>query len=78
EIRIVRTATPARASATSGAASLIFLHTLLTIHYAHYFYGGADEEGGLKFPDGIEEPGYWDFLYFSFTISVAAQTADVA
>ncbi|MGO8388826.1 DUF1345 domain-containing protein, partial [Rhizobium johnstonii] len=27
---------------------------------------------------GIEEPGYWDFLYFSFTIGVAAQTADFA
>ena len=58
--------------------SWVFLHTLFTIHYAHHFYGGADEESGLKFPDGIDEPGYWDFLYFSFTIGVAAQTADVA
>jgi uncharacterized membrane protein len=26
----------------------------------------------------LPEPGYWDFLYFSFTIGVAAQTADVS
>jgi len=58
--------------------SWFFLHTLFTIHYAHYFYGGSDKCEGLKFPDGIEEPAYWDFLYFSFTIGVAAQTADVA
>jgi len=25
----------------------------------------------------VEEPIYWDFLYFSFTIGVAAQTADI-
>lgn len=58
--------------------SWFFLHTLFTIHYAHYFYGGPDKGDGLKFPDDIEEPAYWDFLYFSFTIGVAAQTADVA
>ncbi|MBB2752020.1 UNVERIFIED_ORG: putative membrane protein [Rhizobium aethiopicum] len=83
ELHSIKEATPDVALARAGAAVLtiliswIFLHTLFTIHYAHYFYGGADE-GGLKFPDGIEEPGYWDFLYFSFTIGVAAQTADVA
>ncbi|MFX7731916.1 DUF1345 domain-containing protein, partial [Acinetobacter baumannii] len=31
-----------------------------------------------RFPDGIRNPGYWDFLYFAFTISVAVQTSDVA
>ncbi|RFB90266.1 hypothetical protein B5K11_19600 [Rhizobium leguminosarum bv. trifolii] len=83
ELHSIKEATPDVALARAGAAVLtiliswIFLHTLFTIHYAHYFYGGADE-GGLKFPDGIEEPGYWDFLYFSFTIGVAAQTADIA
>lgn len=35
--------------------------------------------GGLIFPDPVShfEPGYADFLYFSFTIAVACQTSDV-
>ncbi|PCK79496.1 DUF1345 domain-containing protein [Rhizobium sophoriradicis] len=84
ELHSIKEATPDMALARAGGAVLtiliswVFLHTLFTIHYAHYFYGGMDEGSGLKFPDGIEEPGYWDFLYFSFTIGVAAQTADVA
>nr|WP_064712228.1 DUF1345 domain-containing protein [Rhizobium bangladeshense] len=84
ELHSIKEATPDVALVRAGGAVLtiliswVFLHTLFTIHYAHYFYGGADDEGGLKFPDGIDEPRYWDFLYFSFTIGVAAQTADVA
>jgi uncharacterized membrane protein len=31
----------------------------------------------LAFPDQEPNPDYWDFLYFSFTISVAVQTSDV-
>ena len=31
----------------------------------------------MIFPEKPEQPGYWDFLYFSFTIAVASQTADV-
>lgn len=58
--------------------SWAFLHTLFTVHYAHRFYGGEAKGEGLKFPEDIEEPGYWDFLYYSFTIGVASQTADVA
>jgi len=58
--------------------SWFFLHTLFTVHYAHRFYGGADKGEGLKFPEGNDEPVYWDFLYYSFTIGVASQTADVA
>lgn len=61
--------------------SWTFLHTLFTAHYAHHFYADADDQegsdGGLGFPDKIEEPIYWDFFYFAFTIGVAAQTADV-
>ncbi|WP_395665910.1 DUF1345 domain-containing protein [Methylocella sp.] len=33
--------------------------------------------GGLKFP-GTDVPDYLDFLYFSFIIGVASQTADVS
>ncbi|MFD2273819.1 DUF1345 domain-containing protein [Undibacterium arcticum] len=29
------------------------------------------------FPEGEQQPNYWDFLYFAFTIAVAAQTADI-
>ncbi|EJJ29901.1 DUF1345 domain-containing protein [Rhizobium sp. CF142] len=84
ELHSVKEAPPDIAFARAAAAILtimiswLFLHTLFTIHYAHYFYGGPEKGDGLKFPDGIEEPAYWDFLYFSFTIGVAAQTADVA
>lgn len=62
ELHSIKEAAPDVALARAGVAVLtiliswIFLHTLFTIHYAHYFYGGAEEEGGLKFPDGIEEP----------------------
>lgn len=57
--------------------SWTFLHTLFTIHYAHRFYGSTGKGQGLKFAEPVEEPIYWDFLYFSFTIGVAAQTADI-
>jgi uncharacterized membrane protein len=59
--------------------SWAFLHTLFTTHYAHRYYSEREEGTRLplRFPDGVEEPDYWDFLYFSFTIGVASQTADV-
>lgn len=58
--------------------SWIFVHTLFTVHYAHTFYANEGADRGLRFPEDCREPVYWDFLYFSFTIGVAAQTADVA
>ncbi|MGY5808566.1 DUF1345 domain-containing protein [Rhizobium sp. LEGMi198b] len=57
--------------------SWVFLHMLFTVHYAHRFYRGSGKGQGLKFAEPVEEPIYWDFLYFSFTIGVAAQTADI-
>lgn len=57
--------------------SWVFLHTMFTIHYAHRFYGGPGKGEGLVFAAPVEEPIYWDFLYFSFTIGVASQTADI-
>ncbi len=47
--------------------------------YASTFHRSGDEPG-LRFPDADPkfEPHYWDFLYFSFTIAVASQTADIA
>ncbi|KRB51920.1 hypothetical protein ASE04_10390 [Rhizobium sp. Root708] len=84
ELHSVKDAAPSVALTRALAAivtiliSWVFLHTLFTVHYAHRFYGGEDKGEGLKFPDGVEEPIYWDFLYYSFTIGVASQTADVA
>lgn len=46
-------------------------------HYAHLYYSHPGQEPALGFPDQALEPNYWDFLYFSFTISVAVQTSDV-
>lgn len=59
---------------------------MMAWHYAHMYWRKADEEeadsadgyhGGLIFPGG-KPPGARDFLYFSFIIGVAAQTADVS
>lgn len=49
-----------------------------TLHYAHLFYRSACDKLPLLFPDKELNPDYWDFLYFSFTIAVAAQTSDVS
>lgn len=51
--------------------------TLFTFHYARMFYRSPTERRALCFPDKEENLDYWDFLYFSFTIAVAAQTSDV-
>ncbi|MBN3821537.1 DUF1345 domain-containing protein [Paraburkholderia sp. Se-20369] len=52
--------------------------TIFTLHYARLYYASPAGERALRFPDSKLEPDYWDFLYFSFTIAVASQTADVA
>lgn len=67
----------AQAAATI-LASWLFVHTIMTLHYAHDYYLREGSSPGLLFPDHIKEPGYWDFAYFAFTIGVASQTADVA
>jgi len=57
----------------------LLLPTLFALNYASLFYR-VPEGHGLKFPASSgdkEPPVYWDFLYFSFTIAVASQTADV-
>jgi uncharacterized membrane protein len=61
-----------------------FIHLLYAVHYAHEYYGDIyDDAGvvvqdrkGLQFP-GEREPTYTDFVYFSFVIGCASQTADV-
>lgn len=61
----------------SVAAGWAATHIAFALHYAHEFYRrGADgKHGGVEFP-GDAHPDYWDFLYFAFTIGVAAATAD--
>ncbi len=57
--------------------SWLLVGLLFCFHYAHAYYRGAPALPPLKFPNDEKEPDYWDFLYFSFTISVAVQTSDV-
>jgi len=65
-------------AAVTVAGSWLLLPTLFALSYASLFY--RDPSGqGLIFPSAAHSspPDYWDFLYFSFTIGVACQTADV-
>ncbi len=57
--------------------SWLLIGVIFSVHYARQFYLGEPEEPPLRFADGEKHPDYWDFLYFSFTISVAVQTSDV-
>jgi uncharacterized membrane protein len=66
--------------AATTAISWAFVHLLFTLEYARVYYApGPDGApvGGLDFPGG-HRPDYVDFLYFSFVIGVACQTAEVA
>ncbi|MDB5524610.1 MAG: conserved rane protein of unknown function [Rhizobium sp.] len=62
-----------------------FIQVIFTEHYAHEYYMQTDggkrmrnkEGSGLSFP-GERKPDYIDFLYFTVTIGVANQTADIA
>lgn len=57
--------------------SWILVATMFTTHYADKFYSAKEDERPLHFPD-TPMPVFWDFAYFSFTISAACQTADVS
>jgi uncharacterized membrane protein len=59
------------------AGSWCLVGVLFTFHYAVIFYKSPPASRALGFPDHEAAPDYWDFLYFAFTISVAAQTSDV-
>lgn len=65
-------------TASTVFGSWLLLGVIYMFHYAHMFYRAAPEEKPLRFPDNLFRPVYWDFLYFSFTIAVAAQTSDVS
>ena len=58
--------------------SWLVLPVLFGLTYASAYYG-PEPDGGLAFPSPPKgfEPDHADFLYFSFTIAVTAQTSDV-
>jgi uncharacterized membrane protein len=61
------------------ALAWLFSNTIYALHYAHVYYlRGADgkDRGGIDVPK-CDEPDYWDFLYFSFTLGMTFQTSDV-
>ena len=57
--------------------SWILVPVMFTTHYADMFYSVNDDDRPLHFPN-TPMPVFWDFAYFSFTISAACQTADVS
>ena len=57
--------------------SWLLVPTMYTTHYADMFYSAPTDDRPLHFPS-TPEPVFWDFAYFSFTISAACQTADVS
>ena len=66
---------------TTGATVVLswtFTHVIFTLHYANLYYRVREQgaTGGLEFP-GKRPPDYRDFLYYSFVIGCATQTADV-
>jgi uncharacterized membrane protein len=56
--------------------SWILVATMFTLHYANMFYRALDQPP-LRFPE-TARPVFEDFIYFSFTIAAACQTADVS
>lgn len=59
------------------AGSWLLIGCIFSLHYARLFYTAQNHEPALRFADGERHPDYWDFHYFSFTISMAVQTSDV-
>ena len=71
-------------AAATILSAWIFTHLIFAQHYAHEYFVERDEEkalpqharGGLRFPV-TQQPRFIDFLYYSFVIGCASQTADV-
>jgi uncharacterized membrane protein len=57
--------------------SWVIVATMFTLHYANLYYSAKVDNPPLVFPE-TPRPVFWDFIYFSFTIAAACQTADVA
>ena len=71
-------------AATTIVTGWTFIHLTFALHYAHEYASERRNRpelpekirGGLDFADTLT-PDYSDFLYFSFIVGVASQTADV-
>ncbi|MGK6316824.1 DUF1345 domain-containing protein [Neorhizobium sp. DT-125] len=81
-----RPAGPAEISLAFASVVLgwLTIHTMFALHYAHLYWRPDEQRrkneakrGGLDFPE-TDEPGAYDFLYFSFIIGMTAQTSDTA
>src|SRR5450830_1164321 len=57
--------------------SWLLTGVIFSVHYARLFYTWEGDEPALRFAEGLRNPNYSDFLYFSFTIGVAVQTGEV-
>jgi uncharacterized membrane protein len=64
-------------TALTVIGSWLLIGVIFSVHYARLFYTWAGKDLALRFAEGLTTPNYWDFLYFSFTISAAVQTSDV-
>ena len=57
----------------------LFSNLIYALHYAHLFYSTIPKTGGdcggIDF-SGDDEPDYWDFVYFAFTLGMTFQTSD--
>ncbi len=61
------------------ALAWLFSNLVYAVHYAHLFYDRGPkgrDRGGVTFP-GQDDPHYWDFVYFAFTLGMTFQTSDV-
>lgn len=65
---------------TTLVLAWLFTNLVYTFHYAFLFYSKGEDggdRGGLTIP-GRDEPDYWDFAYFAFTLGMTFQTSDIA
>jgi uncharacterized membrane protein len=66
-------------TAATVIGSWFLIPTIFGLHYAHFYYLiDKGHPAPLIFPEKGLKPNYWDFMYFSFTIAVASQTAEIA
>lgn len=69
-------------SVVAVICSWLLVHTIFSLHYAHYYYRPGHstlKEGfaeGLDFPQQ-KQPDYLDFAYFAFVIGMTCQVSDV-
>jgi uncharacterized membrane protein len=58
----------------------LFSNMTYALHYAHLFYSpnedGTGDKAGIDFSGVCDEPDYWDFIYFAFTLGMTFQTSD--